>query len=43
MRKNSHGRILKREPKEQHLSTIPKFCPFLEKGKQISYTIFRYF
>ena len=26
MRKNSHGKILKRKPKEQHLSTIPKSC-----------------
>ena len=25
-RKNSHGRILKRESKEQHVSTIPKSC-----------------
>ena len=27
IRKNSCGRILRGEPKEQHLSTIPKFCP----------------
>ena len=27
MRKNSYDRILKREPKEQHLSTIPKSTP----------------
>ena len=26
MRKNSHGRILKAELKEQHLSTIHKSC-----------------
>ena len=26
MRKNSHDRILKGEPKKQHLSTIPKSC-----------------
>ena len=26
MRKNPHGRILKREPKEQHLSTVTKSC-----------------
>ena len=25
MRKNSYGRILKREPKEQYLSTVPKY------------------
>ena len=25
MRKNPHGKILKGEPKEQHLSTVPKF------------------
>ena len=28
MRKNPHGRILKMEPKEQHLSTVPKFYSF---------------
>ena len=27
MRKNPHGIILKDEPKEQYLSTVPKFCP----------------
>jgi len=27
MRKNSHGRILREEPKEQHLSTVPKSFP----------------
>ena len=27
MRKNPHDKILKREPKEQHLSTIPKTYP----------------
>ena len=26
MRKNLHDRILKEEPKEQHLSTVPKSC-----------------
>ena len=26
MRKNPHGRILKGEPKEQHLITVPKSC-----------------
>ena len=26
MKKNLHGRILKREPKEQHLSTVHKSC-----------------
>ena len=26
MRKNPHDRILKEEPKEQHLSTVPKSC-----------------
>ena len=34
MRKNLHGRILREEPEEQHLSTIPKSCPFTK------YTIF---
>ena len=28
MRKNSHGKILRGEPKKQHLSAVPKFCPF---------------
>ena len=28
MRKNSHDKILKGKPKEQHLSTIPKSCSF---------------
>ena len=27
MIKNPHGRILRGKPKEQHLSTVPKFCP----------------
>ena len=26
MRKNPHDRILKREPKEHHLSSVPKSC-----------------
>ena len=26
MRKNPHDRILKKEPKEQYLSTVPKSC-----------------
>ena len=26
MRKNLHSKILKGEPKEQHLSTVPKPC-----------------
>ena len=26
MRRNLHGKILMREPKEQYLSTVPKFC-----------------
>ena len=29
MRENSHGRILRREPKEQYLSTVPKICPII--------------
>ena len=32
MKKNSHGWILKRESKEQHLSTVPKSCPFISIG-----------
>ena len=45
MLKNSHDRILRREPKEQYLSTVPKSCPirkytwikhlwFIEKKKK---------
>ena len=30
MKKNPHGRILKEEPKEQHLSTVPKSCHILK-------------
>ena len=26
MRKNPHDKILKKEPKKQHLSTVPKSC-----------------
>ena len=29
MRKNSHDKILKMEPKEQHLNTVPKSCSFI--------------
>ena len=32
MRKNSHGKILKEEPKEQHLIIIPKSCPYISKS-----------
>ena len=28
MIKNPHGRILRGKPKEQHLSTVPKFYPY---------------
>ena len=31
MKKNLHDRILKGEPNEQHLSTIPKSCFFFTK------------
>ena len=27
MRKNPYGRILRGEPKEQHLSIVPTSCP----------------
>ena len=30
MRKNSHYKILRREPKKQHLSTVPKSCSFFK-------------
>ena len=26
MKKNSHSKILKGKPKEQHLNTVPKSC-----------------
>ena len=29
MRKNPHDKILRGKSKEQHLSTIPKSCPFI--------------
>ena len=28
MRKNLHDKILKGEPKEQHLNTVPKSCSY---------------
>ena len=31
MKKNPYGKILKRESKEQHLSTVPKSCSFYYK------------
>ena len=34
MRKNPHDRILKREYKEQHLSTIPKSCFYINNRKR---------
>ena len=30
MRKNSHGKILRWEPKEQYLSTVLKSCPYVK-------------
>ena len=47
MTKNSHGKILRGEPKEQHLNIIPKSCPiphmksnvyYQPNGKNISFT-----
>ena len=32
MRKNLQGRILKYEPKEQHLSTVPKSCSYFNNN-----------
>ena len=29
MRENPHDRILKNEPKKQHISTVPKSCSFI--------------
>ena len=34
MRENLYGRILKGEPNEQHLSTIPKSCFFFTKPQK---------
>ena len=34
MRENLHGRILKGEPNEQHLSTIPMSCFFFTKQQK---------
>ena len=31
MNKNSHGRILKEKPKEQHISTVPMSCHILKR------------
>ena len=31
MRKKSHYKILGVESKEQHLNTVPNFCPFQKK------------
>ena len=28
-KKNPHGRILRGEPMEQYLSTVPKSCPYM--------------
>ena len=28
MRKNLYGRIIREQPKEQHLNTVPKSCSF---------------
>ena len=33
MRKNPYGKILKWEPKEQYLSTVPKSCSFIKNAK----------
>ena len=33
MRKNQHGKILKEEPKKQHLSTVLKSCSQKNGGK----------
>ena len=35
MKKNPHGRILKREPKQHHLNTVPKSCSYI----YVSYNI----
>ena len=29
MRKNLHDKILRGEPKEQHLNTVSKSCPYI--------------
>ena len=43
MRKNSYGRILKEEPKEQHLSIVPKSCSNLKIIDSLSYFFFKLF
>ena len=30
MRKNSHGKILRGKPKEQHLNIVPKSCSYVK-------------
>ena len=39
MRKNSHSKILKGKPKEQHLNTVPKSCSLKKKKKKKSHSI----
>ena len=36
MRKQPHNRILGEEPKEQHLSIVPKFCSIGNVGNSNS-------
>ena len=35
MRKNSHGKILRGELKEQHLSIVPISCPYIKYLKTL--------
>ena len=37
MRKNPHDIISKGEPKEQHLSTVPKSCSIIKLKKKKNY------
>ena len=39
MRKNPHSKILKREPKEQHLNTVSKSYSILKKRSMFRYGI----
>ena len=40
MKKNPHGIILRVKPKEQHLSIVPKSCPFFLQpmNSKVAYT-----
>ena len=43
MRKNLHGKILKRESKKQHLSIVPKSYPYYKWVFIIEISLFFYY